>query len=141
VRNNQKNFFSFLKYLAIYFLSSQKTMDTTNKVLQKAVPLILFTQAVYALWLIIQPLNVFVYDLYSIIIISAASINVFLLTVTGVGLLLKKRWSIVTYWIFVILPILLVIIRINLIHTYALIVINAVLVTYYSIKHWGVWKA
>ena len=115
-------------------------MEKLNKFLEKAVPMFLFAQAIYALWLIIQSLPYFFLDIVFLIKFSAIVVNVFLLTIIGIGLLLKRRWSLVTYWIFVILPILLAIIQINLIHNYTLIVINAILITSFSIKYWSAWK-
>ena len=109
-------------------------MDLKNKI-NKIVSLFLFTQAAYIGYLLFSSLNVFTSSLLFFIPVGILFINAILLIIASVGLLLnKKRWPIILYWITIILPALLPLLRINILHNYLLIIINVALATYLSTR-------
>ena len=115
------------------------TEDYKTNFLPKIISLFLFVQSIFILWQIIKALDVFVVNLFYIILYGSYLLSAVLLIIAGIGIILQKRWAIVVYWLFVILPIFLMLIRTNLIHRYVFIVLNAILVTFLSVKYWNRW--
>ena len=139
-----------------------------NKILQKIAPFFLFIQGIYILYHLKQAVITFTPDFLTIGSILIVLLGGLGIIIAGVGILLKKRWSIILYWIFVVLlfiPLLqrtaiftiikpqftptglpmayesISLIKIWLDHFVKTIpyVLHYILVTYFTLKYWRNW--
>lgn len=118
-----------------------KTQNTNINKINKIIALLLFAQGVYLLYITITSvLSSFYADALHIIIYSLAILNIIILISTGIGILRRKRWAIIIYWIFILLPIIFPITLFIGFHRYWLIVLNSVFVAILTFFNWKQWN-
>lgn len=75
----------------------------------------------------------------TLLAILGLTLSMVLLAVTGVGLLLKKKWSMISYWIALALILFLTLIYhvvTPLIHSYVFVLLNAIAAVFLTVKEW-----
>ncbi|PIQ68757.1 MAG: hypothetical protein COV91_02470 [Candidatus Taylorbacteria bacterium CG11_big_fil_rev_8_21_14_0_20_46_11] len=76
-------------------------------------------------------------NIEALIAVCGLTLSMILLSVTGIGLLLKKNWSIVTYWIALVLILLLTVIyRVvtPLLNSYVFLILNVIVAGFLSLQ-------
>lgn len=118
-------------------------METQNiNKINKIISILLFAQVVHLLYLVIPSILMnFSSDMANIIIYFIFLLNIIFLILSGIGILLRKKWSIVIYWIFVILPIILPFVQSHRgYYGYLLIVLNVISVVILTSYNWKAWS-
>lgn len=119
-------------------------METKNiNILNKIISIFLFVHAVYFLYVV--AFSVFLYfspdDIVRLIIYSLFFLESVLLIASGIGILRKRRWSIIMYWIVIVLPIIFPFAQpFRGYYGYFLITSNAVLATILTLNNWKTWS-
>ncbi len=112
-------------------------INKTNKI----IALLLFAQGAYFLYItVISALSTFYADALHIITYSLAILNIIILISAGIGILHRKRWAIVIYWIFILLPIIFPMVLFTGFHRYWLIVLNSILAAMLTFFNWKRWN-
>jgi hypothetical protein len=118
-----------------------ETQDTNINKINKIIAFLLFAQGVYFLYITItSALSTFYADTLQIIIYSLAILNIIILISVGAGILRKKRWAIVIYWIFILLPIIFPVALFTGFHKYWLIALNSIFAAILTFFNWKRWK-
>lgn len=112
-------------------------------------PYFLFAQGIFVFYKII-PILLTYYQPESIFLLpwGSAALGAILAILTGIGILFKKRWSIILYFIFAVFPILVtfflqqvasIVIRLPGLSESWLIILNIIFVICFSLVEWKKW--
>jgi len=115
--------------------------NTNINKINKIIAFLLFAQGVYLLYITITSvLSSFYADALHGIIYSFAILNIIILISGGIGILRRKRWAIVIYWIFILLPIIFPVTLFAGFHKYWLIVLNLIFAAILTFFNWERWN-